>query len=130
LLKQKEIWMKDNKKKRAPRSEEHVFETDEEVETEDRRPPRQQQRPSTTQKSKVSHASADVRDSLAQVERIKDMIEDEVSDEAKDRASDFFEDVLEHVTSVGETIERLGAVTERQRRALDNWEDGVGRWIH
>ncbi|MCI0421503.1 MAG: hypothetical protein L0312_20140 [Acidobacteria bacterium] len=71
----------------------------------------------------------DVREALEQVQRITGLIEDDVPDWAKDKAPDFFEDVAEKVRSVGETIERMDSVTDGQRRALNNWESGVRRWI-
>jgi hypothetical protein len=57
------------------------------------------------------------------------MIDDDVPDHAWEEARDFFEDVLERVKAVGATIERTGRVTELQRKALDNWESAVARWI-
>lgn len=67
----------------------------------------------------------EVQDALAQAESIMEMI-----DELPDRAADFGESVGDSVREVMETMERLNTVTTKQQQALDNWESGVGRWIH
>jgi len=72
----------------------------------------------------------EVKDALAQVERIQDTIEEEVGDYAKSKAGEFFEDIEQKVKDVGQTIERTNRVTEAQQKALDGWEAGVRKWIH
>lgn len=60
---------------------------------------------------------------------IQELIEEDVPDWAKDKAGDFFDDIWEKCHDVAETIERTMSVTQRQQQALNNWEDGVSRWI-
>lgn len=63
-------------------------------------------------------------------EEIVELIDDEIPDYAWKKAPEFFEDVRDKVVDVQETIERTGQVSEGQERALNNWKDGVSRWIH
>jgi len=42
---------------------------------------------------------------------------------------DFFESVRTGAVSIGETIEKTRRVSEKQQKALDNWEAGVNRWL-
>lgn len=69
------------------------------------------------------------REATKQCERILEMIEDDVPEAAKEIAPAFFESVEKSVEDVMETIERSQRVTEKQADALDNWEEGVGKWI-
>ena len=72
---------------------------------------------------------ADVTKDLEQADRILDAIEDDVPERAWDKAAEFLESVQAGVADVRTTIDRTKRVTERQLRALDNWETAVGKWI-
>lgn len=63
-------------------------------------------------------------------EEIVALIDDEIPDYAWNKAPEFFEDVRDGVMEVQGTIERTGRVSEGQEKALNNWKDGVSRWIH
>lgn len=70
----------------------------------------------------------DPDEALECVEQIRTLIEDELGDQY-DKATDFFDDILAKSQSVGETIERTGRATARQRAALASWEAAVRKWI-
>lgn len=63
-------------------------------------------------------------------EEIVEMIDDEIPDHAWNKAAEFFEDVRAKAIGVRETLGRTGWVSEGQERALNNWRDGVRKWIH
>lgn len=44
-------------------------------------------------------------------------------------AEEFLESVADDLRAVRDTVERTGVVTERQREALTNWEEGVSKWL-
>ena len=71
--------------------------------------------------------NGNVKQALAQCQRIQDMIED-LPEDIVAKASDFFTSVAEGAHDLAESIERRKCVTPKQQKALDNWESGVGRW--
>lgn len=70
----------------------------------------------------------DCQAAVEQAGRIWKKIED-ASGDVWDRAYEFFEDVQEKVLSVQKTIQKSQRMTERQQSALDNWEEGVDKWL-
>lgn len=67
----------------------------------------------------------EVEDALEQGERIL-----ELCDEMPERGEDFADSVSAGCREVMAMIEERNHVTADQQRALDNWEDGLSRWIH
>lgn len=53
----------------------------------------------------------------------------ELCAEVPERGEDFAASVAEGADDMMATIEERGDVTAEQQRALDNWEEGVSRWI-
>lgn len=68
------------------------------------------------------------KDAVKQAADIVDSI-DNAPEEIADKAMDFFESVRTGAVSIGETIEKTRRVSEKQQKALDNWEAGVNRWL-
>lgn len=87
-------------------------------------------KPAPRREPETTRDARDVEDALELAAKIESTIEDEVGDEAKDTAPDFFEDVLAKARSVARTIESKGRVTEGQKNALNNWYEGVRKWVH
>src|SRR5262245_3952087 len=71
--------------------------------------------------------AADVKKALEQVERIRELIE-QVSPEKRSVAPQFFTNVYTSAASLGETVQKMGRVSERQQQALNNWEAAVKKW--
>lgn len=61
------------------------------------------------------------------IEQAKRIIE--LCEELPDRAEPFRSNVAEACEDMLQTIKSRWDVTDAQQTALDNWEEGVGRWI-
>lgn len=70
-----------------------------------------------------------VKSASEQCDRIVETI-DELDDGTLDMAAEFFEDVRDKVVDVQETICKFDRVTDKQQKALNNWEKGVNKWVH
>jgi hypothetical protein len=81
--------------------------------------------PKTQTPDNTEEIPDEVSDAIEQCEEILSMC-----DEVPEAGEDFAESVKESVSAVMETIERTNRVTERQWAAIDNWREGVGRWLH
>jgi hypothetical protein len=55
---------------------------------------------------------------------------DEMANEVPEPGFDFAESVRERAKAIGETVERLGRVTDAQTQALLNMRDGLAAWLH
>lgn len=73
---------------------------------------------------------SDVEKACDQCDEILRMINEDLSTRAWDKGGDFFESVKEGVEDMRDTIVEHDRVTENQQQALDNWQEGVGKWIH
>ena len=54
---------------------------------------------------------------------------DELSCQLKEKAGDFFESIHAKALSIGETIRATQRFTPNQKRALENMQGGVDRWL-
>lgn len=72
---------------------------------------------------------ADWEKAVDQGMHICEMIDEEMPDKAWNEATEFLEDVREQCSGVVETIERSQRVSEKQQKALNNWERAVTNWM-
>lgn len=71
----------------------------------------------------------DAREAVEQCLLIVELLDDEIDEETFNKSPSFFESVRDGVVSISETIGNTHRVTPNQRRALDNWEAGVRKWL-